>query len=203
MPSINMIAARRSEKRRQEQNTRRLIYGILAEFGVILLVISVMVTRIVTTYNHIADLDDQIKSLQTKVDEIKHLQTATQALQPKIAALEQAKNGTLYWYTAIGNVASSLPDDAWLANVSASGSPTGTDPGAQAKLNVNGTAKSQFAVGTTMLRMNAYPTIDQVSLNNVTQNNDPTSPGVNFQLVVQLKPLPSPKTSGGSDVQKS
>ena len=203
MPSINMIAARRAEKRRQEKNTRRLIYGILAEFGVLLLVISVMVTRIVATYNHVADLDDQLKSLQTKVDEIKNLQVATQALQPKVTALTEAKSGTLYWYTAFGNIASSLPDDAWLSNVMASGSPMTADAAGQAKLNVSGMARSQFAVGTAMLRMNAYPSIDQVSLNNVTQNNDPLNPGVNFQLIVQLKPLPSAQTNGGSDAQKS
>lgn len=203
MPSINMIAARRAEKRRQEQNTRKLIYGILTEFGIVLIVVSVMVSRIVATYNHIADLDDQIKSLQTKVDEIKHLQTATNALQPKVVALRDAKTSTLYWYTAVGNIASSLPQDAWLSNLAATGNPKGSDPGTQAKLNLSGVAQSQFAVGSTMLRMNTFPSIDQVSLNNVTQNTDPANPGVSFQLVVQLKPLPSAPTNGGSDVQKS
>ena len=33
MPSINLIAARRAEKRRQEQNIRKLVYGISAETG--------------------------------------------------------------------------------------------------------------------------------------------------------------------------
>lgn len=202
MPSINMIAARRAEKRRQERNTQKLVYGILAEFGVVLIVTSVMIARIVATHNHIADLDDQIKSLQTKVDEIQELQTETAALQPKVNALTQAKTGTLYWYTAFDNLASSLGNDAWLSNIGGTGNPMATDPSGLAKLNVSGSARNQLAVGAAMLRMNAYPAIGQVTLNSVTQNSDPQHPLVSFQLVIQLKPAPA-APDGGPNVEKS
>ena len=203
MPSINMIAARRAEKRKQERNTQKLVYGILAEFGIFLVLTSVMVMRIVATHNQIADLDDQVRSLQPKVNEIDELQAETAALQPKVNALTQAKTGTLYWYTALNDVSSSMGGDAWLTDVNALGSPTGTDPGSQAKFNVNGAARTQFAVGATMLRMNAFPTVDQVLLNNVTQSNDPIHQKVTFQLIVQLKPESAPATAGGQNAQKS
>ncbi len=207
MPSINMIAARRAEKRRQERNTQKLIYGIVAEFGIILVITSIMVTRWVTTNNRAADLEDQIKALQMKVDEIQQLQTATVALQPKVAALSTAKTSTLYWYTAVQNVSSSLPDNTWLTNLGSSGEPMGADgslgsPGAAA-LNISGMASSQFVVGATMLRMNTFPTVDQVQLNNVSQSTFITKPVVSFSMVVQLKPTSAPKAAGGPNVQKS
>ncbi len=36
MPSINMIAVRREDKRRQEQNVRKLLYGIVGEIGLVI-----------------------------------------------------------------------------------------------------------------------------------------------------------------------
>lgn len=204
MPSINMIAARRAEKRRQERNTQKLIYGIVAELGVILLVTSFMVGRLVTTHNHVQDLNDQIKSLQTKVDEIQNLQSSTSALQPKVNALTQARTNTLYWYTAVQNVASSLPADTWLTSLGTNGTPTPGDGSgaAPASLNVQGMATTQFTVGETMLKMNTYPTIDQVLLNNVAQSSFGTSPTVTFALIVQLKPAAT-APAGGTNVQKS
>lgn len=202
MPSINMIASRRAEKRRVEANTQKLIYGILAEFGVFLLVSSVMVGRLVTTHNHSADLDDRIKSLQAKVDEIKHLQDATAAMAPKVTALADAKSKTLYWYTSFQNVAAALPASTWLTSLSSVGTPDGST-GSEAKLNFQGMALTQFNVGEAMLRMNAFPNIKQVDLNVVQQSNYGTRPVVNFQMMVELKPTTAPATGGSNNAQKS
>ena len=61
MPSINMIAARRAEKRRQEQNIRKLAYGILAEVGVVVVAAGVLGTAFVRLNDRSADLSDQIR----------------------------------------------------------------------------------------------------------------------------------------------
>jgi Tfp pilus assembly protein PilN len=201
-----MIAARRAEKRRQERNIQKLIYGIVAEFVIVVAISSVMFGRLVATHNHAQDLEDQIKQLQTRVDEIQQLQTATVALQPKVNVLAKAKTSTLYWYTAVQNVSSSLPDSTWLTNLGTSGQPMQADgtagtPGS-ASLNISGMASSQFVVGATMLRMNTYPTVDQVQLNSVSQATFAEKPVVNFSMNVQLKPTTAPKV-GGSNVQKS
>ncbi|HEY3328838.1 MAG TPA: PilN domain-containing protein [Capsulimonadaceae bacterium] len=206
MPSINMIAARRAEKRRQERNTQKLIYGIVTELGIILLVTSIMFGRLVTTRNHVQDLNDQIKSLQAKVDEIQHLQDTTASLQPKVATLTQARSNTLYWYTAVQNVSSSLPTDTWLTSMATTGgnSTAGAAPSAGATLNLVGMASSQFVVGATMMRMNTYPTIEQVTLNSVSQSTYGTKQAVSFNLVVQLKPAATATPAvGGANVSKS
>ena len=202
MPSINMIAARRAEKRRQEKNTQKLIYGILGEFGTVLIISSFMVAHLVQTHNRVAVLDDQIKVLQTKVDEIQRLQDETAALEPKVAALAQAKKDTLYWYTAFNNISSSLPNGTWLTSMGSAGNAS-SDGDAGGKLNLSGLASSQFVVGETMLRMNTFPTIGSVTLNNVAQSTYGTRPVVNFQMVVQLKPAAATVTGGASNVQKS
>ena len=201
MPSINMIASRRAEKRRVEANTQKLVYGILAEFGVFLILTSVMVGRLVTTHNHGADLDDRIKSLQAKVDEIKHLQDATSALAPKVQALDEAKSDTLYWYTSFQNVAAALPGETWLTNLTSSGTPDGIGASA-AKVNIGGDAVNQFTVGEAMLRMNSYPNIKQVNLNVVQQAQYGSRPVVSFTMLVDLKPTAS-ATGGSNNVQKS
>ena len=56
MPSINMIALRREEKRRQEQNARKLLYAIAGEVGLVVVVACVLTARIVVTQDHIGDL---------------------------------------------------------------------------------------------------------------------------------------------------
>jgi Tfp pilus assembly protein PilN len=202
MPSINMIASRRAEKRRVEANTQKLVYGILAEFGVFLILTSLMVGHLVTTHNQSADLDDRIKSLQAKVDEIKHLQDATTALSPKIQALTEAKAQTLYWYTSFQNVADALPANTWLTNMTSSGQPDGIGP-SSAKLSIGGNAINQFTVGEAMLRMNQYPNVAQVNLNVVQQAMLGTRPIVNFTMLVNLKPTVAPATGGAGNVQKS
>ena len=54
MPSINMIAVRREDKRRQEQNIRKLLYAILGEIALVLVVtFFVMLGRILVTQNQI------------------------------------------------------------------------------------------------------------------------------------------------------
>jgi len=203
MPSINIIAERRTEKRRQEKNIQRLIYGIVAEFGIVLIVSSVMVGRVVSTRNHISDLDDQIKSLQAKVDEIRKLQNDTAAHAPQVAALRMARNSTLYWYTAIEKVSASLPAKAWLTSVSTTGQLGGQGDENPAKLNVAATATDQYVVGDTMLKLNTYPMFGQVLLSAASQNQIAKHVFVSYQLIVDIKPNAAFANKGGANVQKS
>ena len=213
MPSINMIAVRRADKRRQEQNIRKLLYGILGETGMVVFAAIVIGGRILVMNGHVADLTDQLHKLQPRVTEIQALQSQTAAMQPKVATLDGAKTDTLFWYSSLGAVTDSLPPQTWLTSLGTSsaapgaaatpGAFAGTDP----TLNISGVAMSQATVGETMLRMNTAPALDHVDLAFVTQQKIGQANAVSFQMTVHLKPEAAAAApgdpKGASHAQKS
>ena len=209
MPSINMIAARRAEKRRQEQNTRKLVYGIAAEFGATAVIVSVMYARLLAVNGSVGDLNTEISKLQPTVNQIQLMQKETQDLQPKVATLDGAKADTLFWYNDLYAVTSCLPPKTWLttlgtAGTSGDGSP-GTAGSGDPQLSLSGVALNQSTVGTAILQMNQSPRLDHVDLAMVTQGKTGLVPTVTFQMTVHLKPeaAPAAGTGGAGNVQKS
>ena len=196
MPSINMIALRREEKRRQEKNARKLLYSIAGEIGVVTAVAFVLAARIVVTQGHISDMSDQLAKLKPQVAQIQALQAQTATLQPKVDTLDGAKADTLFWYNNFYAVTDSLPPKTWLlslgtgsggqgqAAAATPGSASGTDP----ILNLSGIALSQATVGQSMLRMNQSPRLDHVDLSFVQSQKVGTKDAVAFQMTVHLKP---------------
>jgi len=211
MPSINMIAVRRADKRRQEQNIRKLLYGILGETGLIAAAAVVIFTRILVTQSHVSDLSDQLHKLQPRVTEIQALQSQTAAMQPKVATLDGAKADTLFWYSSLGAVTNSLPPQTWLTSLGTSVASASAAPGAYAgtdpTLNISGVAMSQAMVGETMLRMNTAPALDHVDLAFVTQQKIGLANAVSFQMMVHLNPEAAAAApadpKGASHAQKS
>ena len=194
MPSINMIAVRRDEKRRQEQNIRKLLYSIVGEIGLVVLVAFVMTARILVTQNEINRLNDRVKALQPSVTKIQQLQSQTAALMPKVQTLDGAKADTLFWYKNFYAVTTSLPPKTWLTSLGtgAGGGAGAVTPGAVSgddpTLSLAGVAMSQAVVGETMLRMNQAPSLDHVDLAFVQQQKIGTADTVAFQMTVHLKP---------------
>ncbi len=195
MPSINMIAVRREEKRRQELNIRKLLCGIGCEIGLVALVATVMTARILVTQGQINDLSGRLVKLQPQVVRIQDLQSQTAALVPKVETLDGAKSDTLFWYKSFGAVTDSLAPQAWLTSMAtgsggaaavsaAPGAASGDDP----TLSVAGMAMSQAEVGETMLHMNQSPALDHVDLAFVQQQKVGGADAVAFQMTVHLKP---------------
>ncbi len=210
MPSINMIALRREEKRHQEQNARKLLYSIAGEIGVVLAVASVMTTRILVTQGHVNDLSDQLLKLKPQVAQIQALQAQTAALQPKVDTLDGAKADTLFWYNNFYAVTASLPPKTWLTSLgtgagagasatdsAAPGTAGGTDP----TLSIAGIAMTQAAVGQSMLQMNNSPSLDHVDLSFVQAQKIGTVSTVSFQMTVHLKPQAGPVKPAGKDTK--
>jgi Tfp pilus assembly protein PilN len=208
-----MIAARRAEKRRLESNRRRLFYVILAEFCLVVAIVSCMAVRLLSLQIASSELSGKLQRLKNKVAEIQKLQDATNALQPKLTALNQSASTTLFWYTALQNVTASLPPSTYLTNIVSAGnagsapSPSPNPTAAVAKLNVLGQAASQFDVGAAMLRLDCYPDIQQVKLHSIAQvaGQSATGPsGVAFDMEVLLKAqVPASTGVGGNNVQRS
>lgn len=191
MPLINMIAVRREDKRRQEQNIRKLLYAIVGEIALVFVVTSVMLGRILVTQNEINRLSDRLKTLQPSVTKIQQLQSQTAALLPKVQTLDGAKADTLFWYENFYAVTASLPPKTWLTSIGTGGQGSAT-PGAASgddpTLNISGIAMSQAVVGDTMLRMNQSPSLDHVELAYVQQQKIGPTDAVGFQMTVHLKP---------------
>jgi Tfp pilus assembly protein PilN len=213
-----MIAARRAEKHRLEQNTRKLVYGVLAELGLILVAVSFMLAQLITTQTHIGVLEAQIKNLQPKVDDIKQLESSATALQPKVQVLDTARGDTMYWYSAFQSLAQSLPSKTWVTSVTTAGTPSGAaTPGVPAAANssgggtltVAGVSSSQDEVGQAMLKINSFPNFDQAVLGSLQKSDIGKVSAVNFQMTIQLKPEVNNSSSqtasvpGGNNVQKS
>lgn len=205
MPTINMIANRRAEKRRQEQNIRKLIYGISAEVGCVIIAVSVLSVRQMALRGQVVDLSAQIQNLQPKVNRIQDLQTQIAALQPKVQTLDGAKADTLFWYSNLYRITSSLPDKTWLTSlgVTSGGGAPGTAAGADPTVNISGVTVNQAMVGEAMLRMNQSPGMDHIDLSYVQQQKTGTADTVSFQMTAHLKPEPSAAKEGSSDVKKS
>jgi Tfp pilus assembly protein PilN len=203
-----MIAVRREEKRRREQNIRKLLYAILGEIGLVVTLMLVMWARILVTQNQLNTLGDRLIKLQPSVTKIQQLQSQTDALMPKVQTLDGAKADTLFWYKNFYVVTSSLPPQTWLTALSTGtiAAPTAAAPGSAGggdpTLNISGVAMSQGMVGETMLRMNQSPALDHVDLSFVQQQKIGLVNAVSFQMTVHLKPeTPPVKPSGKGDLK--
>jgi Tfp pilus assembly protein PilN len=196
MPSINMIATRREEKRRFQQYTHKLVYAIIAEIGVVVLLLSFMVVRLVEVKGQITDLEGQIGGLQPKVNQIQSLEAQTAALKPKVGTLNGARNNTLYWYTALQTVVASLPEKSWLTSIATTGDPTPPPATPAASSAAKPTAPTlpgaalNFA-GIAMLKMNQFQNISSVTLSYINSAAGPQgggNSGMSFSMNVDLKP---------------
>ena len=213
MPSINMVALRRAEKRRQENNIRKVVYAILGEIGFFVLLLTFMSARLFSINGHIGDLDGKLQKLQSRVTQIQGLQQETSKLMPKVTTLASAKSDTLFWYDSIYSVTRSLPDRTWLTSLGTLGSTSSAAPapGAAAvagtdsdpSLTVAGVAMNQAAVGEAMLHMNGEPNLDHVDLAYVQSQKTGKMDTVGFQMTVHLKQPPAAAGVGGTDAKKS
>jgi len=207
MPSINMIASRRAEKRRQEQNIRKLIYGVSAEIGCVILALTGLSLREASMRGHIAELGAQIQNLQPRVNRIQALQEEMTAMQPRVDTLDGARADTLFWYSNLSAITNSLPNKTWLTSLgvtSSAGGAPGSAAGADPTISLAGVTVDQSLVGEAMLRMNQAPGLDHVDLASSQQQKTGDTDTVAFQMTVHLKPEPgSEAKKGASDVQKS
>jgi Tfp pilus assembly protein PilN len=206
MPSINMIAARRAEKRRRENNLKNIAYAIIVEIGIVLLCLSYLSIRYAAITARISELNGQIQKLQPKVSKIQKLQNLTARLMPKVQTLDGAKSDTLFWYGNITSISRCLPNKTWLTSMGTQPPVMGTviSPGAVSGpdpiISIAGVATSHSSVGEIMMRMNTLPNLDHVELTSDQMQKAGKNDVVNFQMTIHLKPQPG---LGGQNATKS
>lgn len=199
MPSINMIAPRRAEKKRLEICVRRLILAILLETVLIVGVSGFMFTKIYSTKSEANAKQQRLKELTPKVQEIENCDKENLALMPKLDTLNDAKSNTLRWCRVMDRLSSSLPDKTWLTRVAAM--PSTDSKSEEMAVNINGVSANQQLVGDTMLRMQSTITdFDKVDLHYTQRTMVGATPAVEFEVAAAIK---LPKKDSKGEVQKS
>lgn len=195
MPSINMIAARRAERRHLERQVRMAALIVLCMAVVGFGVLSFMTARIYATDRSIDSLDKQLAGINPTVEQIAKYEAETRKLQPRLALLADSREKTLLWYSVMQNLSRSMPEKTWLTDVTTNKTvvvpapTTASNVQPQApKINVKirGTSVSQMMVGETMLRLNKWPEFQKVDLSYTQQGSREDLNTVDFEINAQL-----------------
>lgn len=196
MPTINLIASHRAEKKRIERLTRQLFFGLAASAGLFVSTGLYLTAARVQRAADLRDAEAHLQMLQPKLDRIAQVEKDKGILQPKVETLQTAKLNTLRWKAVFQVVSQSLPPDTYLNNLSA----TGTDDSTSIKLN--GLTATQTLVGETMTRLNTNPLFDKIDLaftqSSPVSSVDPT-PRVTFEIGAHLRSLMPPKKDEKDD----
>lgn len=160
MPMINMIAARRAERKRLEKNIRILVFSVL---GVIVLGVALFTTLEIRNMQLQGDLNDvnvAESQIRPSLDEVERLKTAKSQLEPKVTLLGQAQSGTYYWKDFMLELTKSIPQKTWLTGVTV----TKDDKGGNPVISLSGVSTRQALIGETMLLVGDHKDIKDVKL---------------------------------------
>lgn len=201
MPNLNLIAARREEKKRLERNTRRLFLGLVGTVASVLVLVSALGAQRLTLKAEQVEAEAKLEKLKPVLDEISRIEKETAELKPKVETLQTAKSDTLRWRAMYQVVSQSVPPSTWLAGMSSAAS------NGETTLTLTGVAPSQTLVGECMTRLGSYPLFDKVELRFTQTAGSPEDPvqRINFEIGARLTPTApregdKPKTGGsGSD----
>jgi Tfp pilus assembly protein PilN len=185
MPNINLIAARREEKKKIERLTRQLFMGLVGTVGVLVLVMLYVTTRQFAARAALHDAEVKWEQVKPKLARIEELKKEKDSLAPKVKTLQEAKVETRRWRAVMLAVSQAIPQEAWISGLATAGG------GQDMVINLTGVASSQSVVGETMTRIGQQPIFDGVELR-ITQVVPPP-PGDNtkrfsFDIGAHLKP---------------
>ncbi|MDH7481019.1 MAG: PilN domain-containing protein [Armatimonadota bacterium] len=202
MPSINMIAARRAERKRLEKQIRIVALILFCEILFAVGVFSFMTARIHASNVKLAELNNDLKRIQPTVDRIQYYEREIKKLEPRLDLLAESREQTLLWYTVLQDLARSVPQSTWLCSVTTTKpAPTSGSEGQseQAKkentptMKLKGTSASQRLVGETMLRLNRFPEFSKVDLSYTQKANSNEYEGLEFEIAAIINAYNSDK----------
>ncbi|MDX1933808.1 MAG: PilN domain-containing protein [Capsulimonadales bacterium] len=194
MPNINLIAARREEKKKIERLTRQLFVGLLGSVGILVTVILYVGARQVAAHASLAGAERRWATVKPKLEEIEKLNQAKDALMPKVETLEQAQRETYRWRAVMQAISASIPEDAWISTMATAGAAE------DMTINLTGIAANKTIIGETYRRLGRQPIFDGVELRS--SKEVPRTPGetvtrFSFDLGVHLRPAPKPEETKG------
>ena len=194
MPNINLIAARREEKKKLERIASQLFVGLGASVGVLLLMASYMGARHFSMNSELAGAEQRMQKIQPTLDEIDRIEKERNALIPKVDQLEAAKAQTLRWQAVFLALSRSTPANTWLSQVQSS---EGDSP----TITIQGQTDNEHLVSEIAEALHREPVFQTVDLKGtnavtVTQTGPDGKPvqvtRSEFNITAQLKPLKKP-----------
>ena len=183
MPSVNMIAARRAEKKRLEKFIYVALVVIVGELAIMLAVMGFMTARVHADNSRIHGLDRDMARIQPTVDKIRKYESQIKELSPRLDLLSSSRDQTMLWHSVLQDLGRCMPEKTWLTSVATSVTSSGSSSSSGGKsapattLNLGGSSVSQQLVGEAMLRLNQCPEFEKVDLT-YTQDNPSSSASV-------------------------
>lgn len=157
MPNINLIAARRAEKRRMERLTRQTFFGMTASIMALVGLASWLTAQRLELGGRLAAAEKRMDRLKPALSEIDDIQRDMAEKKPKVETLETARLMTLRWCSLFNALSRSLPADTWVERMDSSGTEN-----TQVTLNV--VTRSQTFAGQTAVLMGAQPIFQDVNI---------------------------------------
>jgi Tfp pilus assembly protein PilN len=154
---INLIAARRAERRKREMVRAVIVRGMAAVGAATVLAIAFMTWSTQITESRIRDADAQMVLLKDTVDQVERLQSSLESLQPRVETLVKAQNATNRWRAVLAEVGASLPEQTWITSFASQNT-------AGQGFTVTGQTVSQDRVGKAMMRLHRADIVQSVDL---------------------------------------
>ena len=185
MPNINLVAARREEKRQITTLSRQLFVGLIASGGILFAAIAGWGIVLTSQGAQIRELDAKLAELQPKIDRIAQRKQDIATLKPKVETLDNARISALRWRAFMNVLAEATPSYVYYTSVMTSGDP------ANPAVNLKGIAPSNAIVGDVALRLskNGNSMFDMVETPQVTNGSTPEDPvqKVTFDMNLYLR----------------
>ena len=202
MPSINMIAARRAEKKKLEERVRIALIFAIGSVAIALAILSFMTARVYSTGKAIDNVDMQLAKVQPIVDTISEYENNISKLTPKLVLLQESRQQTLVWYNALEDISKSMAEKTWITSLTTTSKsiPASGDTPASTVIvvNLHGNTISQSLVGETMLRLNQNVEFNKVDLDYTQKSSSAGVDLLEFAINIELKPSDN-KKGGVSD----
>lgn len=200
MPNINLVAARRDEKRQITALSRQLFVGLIAS-GVLLFG-AIAGWGIVLNAQGAQErqLDAKLTELQPKIERIAQRKRDIAELKPKVETLDNARLSTLRWRAFMNVLAEATPSYVYYTSVT-----TGGESSAPS-VNLKGLAPSNAIVGELALGLskNGSSMFEGVETPQVTNSSAPEDPvqKVSFDMNLYMRQVSlgqTPAPVGPSD----
>jgi len=198
MPNINLVAARREEKRNVTTLSRQLFMGLIGSGVVLFGVLAWSGIAATTQGSEIRRLDAELSKLAPQLEKIKQRDADIAALTPRVETLDNARISTLQWHELLGILAQATPNTVYYTGIT-----TGKE-GETATVNLKGVAPSQNIAATLSqdLNKNGTSLFSDIVIKGTTNGSAPEDPvqKVVFDMNLYLRPVslaePAAPTSG-------
>lgn len=172
MPNINLVAARREEKRQITTLSRQLFVGLIASGAILFAAIAGWGIVLTSQGAQMRELDAKLAELQPKIDRIEQRKRDIAALKPKVDTLDNARISSLRWRAFMNTLADATPSYVYYTSVTTGGDSTNPT------VSLKGMAPSNAIVGEVAQRLsnNGNSMVEGVEILQVTNSSAPEDP---------------------------